>query len=77
MSHKFSDQERRESTPYVGGNPCQVCNGAAVSFASGADFDTFPTHGIDGSDPHCCYESPTQDNSLTQVNRPRSRRQLQ
>ena len=40
-----------------------------VSFASGADFDTFPTHGIDGSDSHFCYESPTQDTRL-QLARP-------
>ncbi len=42
-----------------------MSNLAAVSFASGADFDTFTTHGIDGSDSHLCYESPTQDTSDT------------
>ncbi len=41
LSQKFADQKRRESTPYFGGNPRQVFNLAAVSFASGADFDTF------------------------------------
>jgi hypothetical protein len=41
LSRKSADQKRRESTPYFVGNPRQASNLAVVSFASGADFDTF------------------------------------
>jgi hypothetical protein len=41
LSQKFAEQKRRESTPYFVGNPRQVSNLAAVSFASDVDFDPF------------------------------------
>jgi hypothetical protein len=41
LSQKFAEQERRESHPYFVGNSRQVSRLAAVSFAFGADYDTF------------------------------------